>query len=94
MDNESEIIKLLQTVAAMEVKVSTCVDNLNGFGKSIRSELQKSEEDIAKLEHLILKAQLYILACVSVMGVVAGIVGFIISAYGIRLEDIFLVSKK
>lgn len=94
MDIEGELINALQKVAALEVKTEICDVNINGLGKVLRAEIESNKKSIAKLEKLVLSAQLYILACISVIGVVAAVVGFIITAYGIRLEDVFMVGKR
>lgn len=98
MDVETEVYALAQRVAALEAGARTNSLDINKLGDSVRDEIEeKVDKGVAPkvdtLEKGMFKVQIYIAAVIGVVGIIATLVQYIITIFGISLSDISIKGK-
>ena len=98
MDVETAVYALAQRVAALEAIAQTNRLDINNLGTSVRDEIEEKVDNgvapkVDNLEKSMFKAQIYIAAVIGVVGIIAALVQYIITVFGISLSDISIKGK-
>ena len=94
MDQELKLFELVQRIAALEVQIDTNKADIHGIGELTRATDASLHERLKAIETSVTRAQVFIAAIVSVLGIVAAVIQFALAATGISIMDIISLGGK